>query len=52
MQSFINFLQKISLVSYLGEDGSDEKFIRKNLKKYFSFFHKEKNHPLLLKGDL
>ena len=52
MQSFINFCKKISLVSYLGEDGSEEKFIRKNLKKYFSFFIKKKTHPLLLKGDL
>ena len=28
------FCKKISLVSYLGEDGSEEAFIKKNLKKY------------------
>lgn len=44
------FCKKISLVSYLGEDGSDEKFIRKNLKKnIFPFFIKKKNSPTIIK---
>ena len=45
-----SFCKKISLVSYLGEDGSEESFIKKNLKLNIKpFFIKKKNSPTILK---
>ncbi len=44
------FCKKISLVSYLGEDGSEEAFIKKNLKKNINpYFIRKKNSPTILK---
>jgi rfaE bifunctional protein kinase chain/domain/rfaE bifunctional protein nucleotidyltransferase chain/domain len=45
-----SFCKKISLVSYLGENGSEDSFIRKNLKKNIkAHFIKKKNSPTILK---
>ena len=44
------FCKKISLVSYLGEDGSEERFIKKKLKKNINpYFIRKKNSPTILK---
>ncbi len=45
-----SFCKKITLVSYLGEKGNDEYFIKKNLKKNIKpYFIKKKNSPTILK---
>ncbi len=45
-----SFCKKISLVSYLGEDGNEGSFIRKNLNKNIKpYFIKKKNSPTIIK---
>ena len=45
-----SFCKKVSLVSYLGEDGGEESFIKKNLRSNIKpFFIKKKNSPTILK---